>query len=156
MNPPRPAKSFSCGENKGSYDFPKNPSLLVLPERSISFIFPDLRSIEQLKLELGLLQPIAVADQILLFGPPYKSFDSQVIFSPSPSLFARVLHGSSFSYKIYVFFEQYRPDINLENKRIFLFNRRVISDETLPNLPRPISTPTEIPHPDPIPSMLID
>ena len=71
-------------------------------------------------MELGLLQPISSGDQILLCGPPFKTFDTQ-----------------------------YRPDMVLENKRVFLFNRRIIADDSLRPTFRPRSS-QEPPQPEPI------
>eukprot|EP01032_Pedospumella_encystans_P013316 gene13316-15338_t len=58
-------------------------------------------SIDKLKFQVSLLIPIPPHDQIMLIGPPYKILDS--------------LYG---------------PSLNVEGKRIFVFNRRILSDET--------------------------
>jgi hypothetical protein len=71
-----------------------------------------------------LLIPIPPHDQIMLIGPPYKILDSLV----------RSSHHSLFFQPSFDFYhtvsvtKQYGPGLNVEGKRIFVFNRRILSD----------------------------
>eukprot|EP00981_Chlorochromonas_danica_P001362 scaffold289_cov169-Ochromonas_danica.AAC.23 len=55
-------------------------------------------SIDYLKYEIGLHFSVPIQDQILLYGPPYRTLDGQ-----------------------------YRPDVNLEGKRVFLYDRKMLA-----------------------------
>jgi hypothetical protein len=60
----------------------------------------------------------------MLIGPPYKILDS-LVRSPSPDTFLIPYDDIRLSIDM---IKQYGPGLNVEGKRIFVFNRRILSD----------------------------
>ncbi len=80
-----------------------------------------LLSIDKLKLQVKLFTQIPPQDQILLIGPPYKILDSQVT---NVLIYIIIICDSLLD-------DQYGSNLKLEGKRVFVFNRRILTDENL-------------------------
>jgi hypothetical protein len=75
-------------------------------------------SIDQMKIQINLLSAIPPQDQILLFGPPFKDLSAA--------------------------YSQFSTSLDVESKRIFVYNRKILADHTLE--PKKVRLyPTEIP-----------